>query len=218
MIPVAPSQLGDERSMEGHMIHMVRLGIALATSLVLLGCGSQPPTSTQPSSLVSDVSAGQASPASAAVPSASATHAQILTAVIGAGSGIVNVTPTAAIEGSFSAQITVTVHGGPPDTTFYVQRAPEIGRSNGADGICQRASGEPPWGPPTPNFVTFPLPAAGPLIALRTSAGGAGSVHLDFSAPTIVDGTAFDVMFRLVDDLSSPTNELRTGCFTVAVK
>ncbi|HZA37423.1 MAG TPA: hypothetical protein VE505_20975 [Vicinamibacterales bacterium] len=69
-----------------------------------------------------------------------------------------------------------------------------------------------------PNFVTFPLPAAGPLVTLQTSAGRSGAVHIDFVAPTISDGIQFDVMFRLVDSLTSPTNELRTGCFTVTVK
>lgn len=32
------------------------------------------------------------------------------------------------------------------------------------------------------------------------------------------DGTQFDLMFRLVDSLTSRTNELRTGCFTMTVK
>jgi hypothetical protein len=128
------------------------------------------------------------------------------------------VTPTAAADGSFSAQINVDVHDAPPNTTFFVQRAPEIGRPNSADGVCQRAAGAAPWGPPAPNFVTFPLPAAGPLVMLQTSEGGAGSVHINFEAPTILDGTQFDVMFRLVDNLTNPTNDLRTGCFTVTVK
>jgi hypothetical protein len=66
--------------------------------------------------------------------------------------------------------------------------------------------------------VTFPLPAAGPLVTLITSEGGAGATHIDFAAATILDGTQFDVMFRLVDDLTSPANEMRTGCFTVDVK
>jgi hypothetical protein len=149
---------------------------------------------------------------------ASTTHGEQLTAVVGAGSGIVNVTATAAVDGTFSAQINVNVHGAPPNTTFYVQRAPEVGRANGADGICQRAAGLPPWGPPAPNFVTFPMPAAGPLVALQTSEGGAGAVHIDFASATISDGMQFDVMFRLVDSLTSPTNELRTGCFTVTVQ
>ena len=199
------------------MIRFIRLGIALGTASVLLACSSQPSTPTQPSSLASQQTALEGSP-SAAIQSASATHAQELTAVIGSGSGIVNVTPTGAVDGSFSAQINVAVHGALPNTTFYVQRAPEIGRPNSADGICQRAAGGFPWGPPAPNFVTFPLPAAGPLVTLQTSAGGSGSVHIDFGALTILDGTAFDVMFRLVDDLTSPTNDLRTGCFTVTVK
>jgi hypothetical protein len=146
------------------------------------------------------------------------THGEALTAAVGSGAGIVNVTPTAAVDGSFSAQINVNVHDAPSNTTFYVQRAPEIGRPLGSDGVCQRAMGIAPWGPPAPNFVTFPLPAAGPLVTLTTSEGGAGAVHIDFDAPTIADGTKFDVMFRLVDNLTAPTNELRTGCFTVEVK
>lgn len=146
------------------------------------------------------------------------THGETLSAVIGFGAGTVNVTPTAAVDGSFSAQININVHDAPPNTTFYVQRAPEIGRPLGSDGICQRALGIAPWGPPTPNFVTFPLPGSGPLVTLETSEGGAGAVHIDFAAPTIADGTNFDVMFRLVDSLTSPANELRTGCFTVVVK
>ena len=167
---------------------------------------------------MSQAGAALGSSAGAAIQSSSGTHGRQLVAVLGSGSGVVNVTPTAAVAGSFSAQINVSVHGAPPETTFYVQRAPEIGRSDSADGICQRAAGAPPWGPPAPNFLTFPLPAAGPLVVLQTSAGGSGSVHIDFSAATITDGTRFDVMFRLVDDLTNPTNELRTGCFTVTAK
>ncbi len=191
----------------------VRFGFAIGVSLFTLACGrTEAPTA--PSSSVSPVLAGLNGSSQAA----SRTHGEQLTAVIGVGSGIVNVTSTAAVDGSFSAQINVSVHDAPPNTTFYVQRAPEIGRANSADGICQRAGGLPPWGAPAPNFVTFPLPADGPLVTLQTSEGGAGAVHIDFTAPTIADGTQFDVMFRLVDSLTSPTNELRTGCFTVTVK
>jgi len=183
------------------------LGVVLSAGAV--ACSSAPDGPTAPT-------------ATAAAPLGSlasgSTHGQQLTAVVGTGSGIVNVTPTSAVDGSFSAQINVNVHGAPPNTTFFVQRAPEIGRANGADGVCQRAAGDAPWGPPAPNFVTFPMPAAGPLVTLQTSEGGAGSVHINFEAATILDGTEFDVMFRLVDDLTSPTNDLRTGCFTVTVK
>jgi hypothetical protein len=148
------------------------------------------------------------------------THGERLEAIRGSGTGIVNVTSTAAVDGSFTAQINVNVHDAPPNTTFYIQRAPEIGRALGSDGICQRASGEFPWNQPpaAPSFVTFPLPAAGPLVTLITSAGGAGATHIDFAAATILDGTKFDVMFRLIDDLTNPANDLRTGCFTVEVK
>jgi hypothetical protein len=177
-------------------------------ALALAGC-STPPMPTAPTS---------AATASAGLAATAGTHGQRLTALLGRGSGTVNVTPTAAVKGSFSAQINVNVHGAPPQTTLYVQRAPEIGRANGADGICQRAAGQPPWGAPAPNFVTFPLPAVGPLVTLETSSGGAGAVHIDFTAATILDGSQFDVMFRLVDDLTTPTVDLRTECFTVTVK
>jgi len=56
------------------------------------------------------------------------------------------------------------------------------------------------------------------VVTLTISEGGAGAVHIAFDAPTIADDTKFDVMFRLVDNLTAPTNELRTGCFTVEVK
>jgi len=187
----------------------------IAAFATLTACSNQPASPSVASSLGSSAAIQARLSSSAA---ASGTHRQRLTAVLGAGSGTVNVTPTAAVDGSFSAQIEVNVHDAPPNTTFYVQRAPEVGRPNNTDGICQRAAGEAPWGPPAPNFVTFPLPAAGPLVVLQTSAGGAGAVHIDFPAPTIADGTAFDVMFRLVDDLTAPSNELRSGCFTVSVK
>ena len=195
----------------------VRFGIAIGLCSFALACGGSD-SPTAPSAQLSRPLAAQDSVSNGFSQSASTTHGQQLTAVIGVGSGIVNVTSTAAVDGSFSAQINVNVHDAPPNTTFYVQRAPEIDRANSADGICQRAAGLPPWGAPAPNFVTFQLPAAGPLVTLQTSEGGSGAVHIDFVAPTISDGTQFDVMFRLVDSLTSPTNELRTGCFTVTVK
>jgi hypothetical protein len=203
--------------MEGRMMRVhVQSGVTIGIFLFAVACGrSQSPTA--PGSNSSPVGP-QNLLSNRSTQSTSGTHGEQLSAVVGVGSGMVNVTSTAAVDGSFSAQINVNVHGAPPNTTFYVQRAPEVGRANGADGICQRAAGLPPWGPPAPNFVTFPLPGAGPLVTLQTSEGGSGAVHIDFAAPTISDGTQFDVMFRLVDSLTAPTNELRTGCFTVNVK
>jgi hypothetical protein len=194
------------------------LAFGIVFSAGAVACGSAPPSPTAPTAALAAPLASQGLGSSASIRSAATTHGQELTAVVGAGSGIVNVTPTAAADGSFSAQINVNVHGAPPNTTFFIQRAPEIGRPNSADGICQRAAGAAPWGPPAPNFVTFPLPLTGPLAMLETSAGGSGSVHINFALPTILDGTRFDVMFRLVDNLTTPTNELRTECFTVTVK
>ncbi len=146
------------------------------------------------------------------------THSQDLVAVQGAGSGAVNVTSMEGADG-LTAQIDVNVDGAPPNTTFFVQRAPELGRDLGSDGICQRAQQIDPWvNPPAPAFLTVPLPGPGPLVTLQTSPGGSGTVHIDFAAPGIADGTRFDIMFRLVDDLDNPTIELRSACFTVTAK
>jgi hypothetical protein len=200
------------------MSRFLPLAVAVVLSVCAVACGSASDSPTAPSATLAAPLGSQGLGSNASIRAAGTTHGQALTAVVGAGSGIVNVTPTAAAHGSFSAQINVNVHGAPPNTTFFVQRAPEIGRPNSADGVCQRAAGDAPWGPPAPNFVTFPLPATGPLVTLQTSQGGAGSVHIDFGALSILDGTQFDVMFRLVDDLTNPSNDLRTGCFTVTVK
>ena len=155
---------------------------------------------------------------------AAGTHGLQLVAVRGQGAGTVNVTATAAADG-FSAEITVNVHGTLPNTSFFVQRAPEVGRPLGDDGICQRASGLWPWEqpnslgfPPAPAFVTFPRPLAGDLTTLTTDADGAGSAHLGFDLPAVADDTRFDVEFRIVDSLTSATTDLRSGCFTVSVR
>jgi Cu/Zn superoxide dismutase len=155
---------------------------------------------------------------------ADGTHGRSLSAVMGQGAGIVNVTTTAGSVGD-SMEISVNVHGTTPNTTFYIQRAPEVGRPLGSDGICQRANGLWPWEQPNsagypaaPAFVTFPRPLAGDLKTLTTDADGAGSAHFAFDLPTLADGTVFDVEFRLVDSLMAPTTDLRTGCFTVTVR
>jgi Cu/Zn superoxide dismutase len=160
----------------------------------------------------------------AAGPVQADTHGQTLAAVTGQGAGIVNITTTSGSLG-FSAQITVNVHGTTPNSVLYIQRAPEVGRPLGNDGICQRANGLWPWEQPNsagfpaaPAFVTFPRPNAGDLKTLTTDADGAGSAHFAFDLPTLADGTVFDVEFRLVDDLAAPTTDLRTGCFTVTVR
>jgi hypothetical protein len=155
---------------------------------------------------------------------ASGTGGRSLSAVTGQGAGVVSVAATADAVG-FSAEIAVNVHATTPYATFYIQRAPEVGRPLGSDGICQRADGLWPWEqpnsvgfPPAPAFVTFPRPLAGDLKTLTTDADGAGAAHFAFDLPTLADGTEFDVEFRLIDSLTAPTTDLRTGCFTVTVR
>ncbi len=143
---------------------------------------------------------------------ADGTHGQQLSVFDGrgTGTGIVNVTLTAGVVG-FSAQVNVNIHGAAPDTTFYVQRAPEFGTLYPQDGICQRAAAG--------SFVTLPRPLPGDFTTITTNGAGSGTAHLAIELPFIPDGARFDVEFRVVDSLgTTPANDLRTGCFTVSVK
>ena len=151
----------------------------------------------------------------------SGTHQSVLTpADGGAGIGGVSVTPNAVAGGYFDATIKVRLARALPNTTYFIQRAPEIGRTLASDGICQRALGLAPWSPadpPAPAFITFMSPGTTTPISLTTSATGDASVDFNFQAPMIPAGTRFDVMFRLVKDLSAPTSAYLSGCFTVTV-
>lgn len=152
-----------------------------------------------------------------------ATYTVHLKAMAGLGSGTVRVTPVGGTIG-FSAWIGVEVRHMKPNASFFLQRAPEIGRPLGSDGIGQRALGLYPWEqpnspgfPPAPAFITFPIPNAGPLVMINTDKHGKGGVKWLFNAPSIPDGTLFDVVFRVVDAQVNPTIELQTKCFTVTV-
>jgi hypothetical protein len=137
-----------------------------------------------------------------------------------AGSGGVSVTTKAIPEGYFDADIAVHVVNARPSTTYIVQRAPEVGRTLGNDGICQRALGLAPWSsadPPAPNFVSFVLPGATSPVTLTTSASGEGMVTFELKVPTTPAGTKFDVMFRLLNDMTAPTSIFQSSCFTVTV-
>jgi hypothetical protein len=161
-----------------------------------------------------------ASPAApGGIPIPAGTYQSAIAAVSGVGAGGVSVSPKAIPEATFAADISVLIANARPNGTYIIQRAPEIGRALGADGVCQRALGLAPWSPadpPAPAFVTFAL--AGGSATLTTAANGTGTAIFEFRAPTIPAGTLFDVMFRLVDSESAPTTELRSGCFTVTVK
>jgi hypothetical protein len=171
----------------------------VAAALLLPACGS---SSTAPSAMVPE-----------------GTHQSAIAAISGPGTGGVSVTPKAIPEGTFAADISVLITGARPNATYIVQRAPEIGRPLGSDGVCQRALGVSPWSAadaPAPAFVTFVLGAGAVLVP--TAANGTGTANFEFRVPTIPAGTLFDVMFRLVDSETAPTTELRSGCFTVTVK
>jgi hypothetical protein len=166
--------------------------------------------------LIASCSSSSTAPTS---PLPAGTHQSAITAVSGTGGGGVSVTSKSIPDGTMDVDISILLTNARPNTTFTVQRAPEIGRANAADGICQRALGLPPWSPSdpaAPAFLTFPLGSGSATVT--TAANGTGSLDFEFKSPTIPAGTVFDVMFRLVDNEAAPTIELRSGCFTVIVK
>lgn len=148
------------------------------------------------------------------------THRAALVNTDGKSAGGVSVTPKTVTAGGFAANIVVHVLNGRPSTTYTVQRAPEIGRALGSDGSCQRALGLAPWSstdPAAAAFLTF-VPTGGTTpVTVTTSSTGEATLTFEFLAPTIPTGTRFDVMFRLLDDLSAPTSVLLSACFTVTV-
>ena len=148
------------------------------------------------------------------------THVGTFVTISGKGAGGVSVTPKSIAEASFVAEIKVRVRGALPNTTYSVQRAPEIGRANGNNGICERALGLAPWSSgdtPAPGFLSFVSTGGTTPISLTTTAAGDGLVDFEFRAAMIPTGTKFDVMFRLVNDLAAPTGILMSQCFTVTV-
>ena len=148
------------------------------------------------------------------------THVGTFVTISGKGAGGVSVTPKAIAEASFVAEIKVRVRGALPNATYTVQRAPEIGRANGSNGICERALGLAPWSSgdtPAPGFLSFVPSGSTTPNSLTTTAAGDGLVDFEFRAAMIPAGTKFDVMFRLVNDLVAPTGILMSQCFTVTV-
>jgi len=132
------------------------------------------------------------------------THGIELVAVLGTGSGAVNVTPTAEDQGTFHVQGVVHIHGAAPNTTYLVQRAPDL---NVADPACTG-----PW-------IPFPVPNSGPLVTLTTSPSGAGAAHFELGVGgAFTSGTAFNVRFRVIEDIQAPTSILVSDCVTVVVK
>jgi hypothetical protein len=173
-----------------------RLAAVVALS-PLIGCGDSSPTGPVPFD-------------------PPGTHQAALTGVGWSGAGGVSVTPRAA-GGVFTADFKVRLRDAKPNTTYIVQRAPEVGRALSSDGVCQRGMSVSPWSsadPPAAAFITFPQ-ADGTPVSMVTSATGVGSVDFSFSVSSIPAGTHFDVMFRVLDDVALPKSVLLSECVTV---
>jgi hypothetical protein len=109
-----------------------------------------------------------------------------LTAVIGRGSGLVIVTPDAALgHGNFEARVKVNIHDTTPNTDFAVLRTIDTT----ADGVCTG---------------TVFAPAA----EIHTSAGGAGAVEAEKSGPF----PQFDLLVRVV---GADGTVLQSDCMTI---
>ncbi|MGI9044775.1 MAG: hypothetical protein ACR2GK_11720 [Gemmatimonadaceae bacterium] len=148
------------------------------------------------------------------------THMASAVAVAGTGEGGVSVTPKAIAGGYFVAEIKVRIRNAMPNTTYIVQRSPEIGRASSDNGVCERALGLSPWSSadsPAPAFISFVPPAETTPVTVATNSNGDGLANFEFQAATIPTGTKFDVMFRLLNDAVAPTAIILSNCFTVAV-
>jgi hypothetical protein len=191
----------------------MRYLLLIVTTVLLVACSRQTGSPISPSA-ANVVPAGDHDLRTSSA--SEGTHGQVLTAVSGTGTGIVNVTATAEpVAGApedfgFSVEGEVTVHDAPPNTTFLVQRKVDLN----VNGVCEG-----------PAFITVPVPRPGPLVTLTTSPAGAGAAHFAVQFPTkpdgspFPDGTPFDVMFRLLESSPNPgATELRTECFTVTTR
>jgi hypothetical protein len=169
---------------------------------------------------VSAAACSRNTPSSPTAPGASAAEAAIanggpglpLIPVVGSGGGRFNLVHTETDRlGSGDSQLTISVHGVPPNTVLYLLRAGDLGLPGGqqADGVCQRAAAG--------LFGQVPLPGGG-NATLETSPGGTGEMHVHFFGPG--EGNRLDSVWRLVDAVppAVPTVDLRTPCFTFTVK
>lgn len=155
-------------------------------------------------------------PAAPAATAASDGHGLVLHAVVGDGTGIVNVT-TNARTGDFvvNTEDAVQVRGVAPDTLLYVRVAVDAGLGGQqADGICQRAN--------LGQFGPIALSPGGLPATIETSPGGTGTVHIvgGFTSPFVSNGAQMDIAFRVVDAIppAVPTIDLRTDCFTIEIR
>ena len=188
---------------------MCRNSRSIAATLALLSagygvaCTNNSPAVTAPtavpSALASNVGPG------AQTSRAQGTHGYPLTAIVGQGTGLVNISPDASQEG-FSVQVQVSVRSSEPNAEFLLTRSVDFE----PDGVCTGTT-----------FTPLPLPNPGPLELLKTSPAGAGAKHASFAftppppAP-FEDGKQFDVHWEIRTE--SHSTVLRSGCITVTVR
>lgn len=197
------------------MPHFVYVsGLVLLMVLTGLGCQGNPETPVAPSLLGGSLSAAGARAL------ASGANAQPLIEMTGSipagGGGMANSVPTAT-PNSNVLEVTINVHGAPPDTDLYFQIAHDAylgavpARGN---GVCDRVA---EFGFPNP-----PLHAGGDAGVIHTSPGGAGSTHIRFELAegfqngAYEPGARVDQMFRVVN--LTKTFELRTSCMTLLMR
>jgi hypothetical protein len=180
---------------------MRRPAAAILTAIVALcpACSENSPNLVQPSAIT-------ASGPLAVQPAVLAdSHGQRLTAVVGEGEGLLNISPKGDRPG-FSVEIQVALRHTSRNTTFTLARAVDFA----LDGACTNT-----------NFVPLPLPNPGPLVLLTTSPGGAGAAHVSFALdpvqfPQFSEGTTFEVHWEIRATDASVV--LRSNCFRVTVK
>jgi hypothetical protein len=180
------------------------------------GCAAQTPAPTGSLGIVSptapgplDASPGGASPRFDVAASPYGGGAIPLTEVSGSvprgGAGILNDIQTGK-PGFDNFEVTLNVHGAPPDTDLYFQFSGDVFPGTRGDGVC----------PP------FPAPPGNTLQVLHTSAGGTVSAHVKFPVP---EGAFFggfdsdvqsDFAWRVVN--LSQTFDLRTLCIVLTGK
>jgi hypothetical protein len=168
-----------------------------------LACTNTSPGVTAPTA-VSAVLSSDAGPGPQ-TSSAQGTHGYPLTAIVGEGTGHVNISPEASQDG-FSVEVQVSVRSTEPNAEFLLTRSVDFE----PDGVCTGTT-----------FTPLPLPNPGPLERLETSPAGAGAKHASFAftppppAP-FEDGKQFDVHWEIRTE--SGSTSLRSGCITVTVR
>jgi hypothetical protein len=131
----------------------------------------------------------------------------------------ISVTPKAIPE-AHSSDISIRVMGLKANTCCYSGTRGVGGRPLGGDGFAN-APQPLSWSSSDAaalSFQTVPLPNTGPLISVTTAANGDGSLDFEFRTLMLLAGTTNDVMYRLIDNDTAPTTELRSTCMTITAK